>query len=197
MSLLSTTLDTQLRTVAQRLECAVGRNKRARSAIECRMNTDDFLVAASQHLSSVVEVVLPAAQRIPGSRPLARELLVATKRLERALVMLKAKQYGQAQNVGRTWEEVWGQVRDRLDAVSRIEQRVADELADALPPDDLERLTGRLEHAARRAPTRPHPNLPHQGVAGRVVRSVWGRADRLWDELEGRVSHPLSTPEAS
>lgn len=196
MTPLRSTLDIQLRAVTERLDHAASRTGAARSAIECRSSTDDFLVAAAQHLGAVVEVVLPAAQ-VTASRLLARDLLAATRRLERALVALKAKQYGQAQNVGRTWEAVWGQVRARLDSVATIERRLADELLDAVPPKDLDRLAERLELATLRAPTRSHPNLPHRGVAGKVVRSVWGRADRVWDELEGRVIHPLSPPQAS
>lgn len=197
MTNLSTTLDQHLCAVSDRMDSAIGRNKQARSAIECRMNTDDFLVATAQHLGALADVVLPAARRLPDDRVLARDLLIATKRLERALVVLKAKQYGQAQTVRRTWAEVWNRVRQGLDEVATIERRIVDELATSVPPDELDRLSRRLTDVARRSPTRSHPNLPHRGVAGRVVRSVWGRADRVWDELEGRVARPLPPAEAS
>jgi hypothetical protein len=44
--------------------------------------------------------------------------------------------------------------------------------------------------------TRPHPNSPHAGLAGRIARRLWRIADSTWDELEGRglPTQPIEHP---
>jgi hypothetical protein len=50
----------------------------------------------------------------------------------------------------------------------------------------------RLYRGELAAPTRPHPYIPHQGMPGRVARTVARRIDGFWDAAEGRmVPEPL------
>jgi|GEM_PF-4881420 len=195
MPSLQDTIDSHLHTLTARLDRAAGRLPGLRRPGDRRASTDDFLVPAAQHVTAVIQVVLPAAQQhLPHSRGTIREYIVAAKRLERALVVAKAKQYGQAQNIGRGWSEVWRSVRDDLAAVTAAESTLVVQLSEVLSTAEAQLLGDRLAAAARRSPTRPHPHLPHSGFAGWVVRGVWGRADRVWDELEGRVTRPLPAP---
>ncbi|WP_183097953.1 hypothetical protein [Nocardioides pelophilus] len=195
MTTLRDTVDHHLNALTERLDRAAGEVPDRHRPGEGRACTDDFLVAATQHLTAVIQVVLPAAHhRLSDGRDAAREYLLSAKRLERALVVAKAKQYGQAQNVGRAWAEVWRSVRENLAAVTDLERGLVERLAEILTEAETQALGDRLAAAAPRSPTRPHPHLPHRGFAGSVVRGVWGRADRVWDELEGRVTRPLPAP---
>lgn len=195
MPTLHDTIESHLHTLTARLDRAAGRLPGLRRAGDRRASTDDFLIPAAQHITAVIQVVLPAAkQHLPASRGAVREYLVAAKRLERSLVVAKAKQYGQAQNIGRGWSDVWGSVRDDLGALVIAERNLVARLSEVLPAQDAQLLGDRLTAVARRSPTRPHPYLPHGGMAGRLARGVWGRADRVWDELEGRVTRPLPAP---
>jgi len=197
MTTLHDTVENHLDALSTRLNRAAGRAPDLRGPGDSRARTDDFLVAATQHLTAVIQVVLPAVHhRLPDGRRAARDYLASAKRLERALVIAKAKQYGQAQNVGRAWTEVWEAVRDDLLSVTDTERGLVKQLSEVLSEAETQAMGDRLSATARRSPTRPHPHLPHTGVTGRAVRRVWGRADRVWDELEGRVTRPFAAPEA-
>ncbi|MDP3949578.1 hypothetical protein [Microbacterium sp.] len=197
MTTLHQAVEKHIHTNLERLDRAADRSPGVRPIGDRRASVDEFLVATAQHLSAIIQVVLPVVhRRLPESRSLAREYLAAAKRLERALVMTKAKQYGQSQNVGRPWSRVWASVREDLSAVTEMERLIVARLSDVLSDTEAHALGDRIAVATHHAPTRSHPHLPHQGVAGKVVRVVWGRADRVWDEVEGRVTRPLPTPEA-
>jgi hypothetical protein len=194
MTTLHHAVDQHLTALTERLDRASSTLAGDHRAGERRACTDEFLVATAQHVTAMIQVVLPAVhQHLPEGRTAVREYVVSAKRLERALVITKAKQYGQAQNVGRAWSQVWGSVRDDLVAVTDLERRMVDQLSGLLSDIEEHALGNRLAAVARRSPTRPHPHLPHRGVAGRVARGMWGRADRVWDELEGRVTRPLTS----
>lgn len=190
---LANTLDHHLRILSERLDAAVRRTTCGRPGD--RASTDDFLVATAQHLTAVVETITPAVHhRLPDGRRLARDYLRAAKRLEQGLVVAKAKQYGQAQNIGRSWDEVWSRIADDLTGISVLERTLVDRLSQVLSDGEKRHLGDRLALRTAHSPTRPHPHLPHRGVAGRIARRLLGRADRLWDVLEGRSTRPLSAP---
>lgn len=182
-SALSAALDQQLAALDERLAAA--------AACLRRGHTDDFLVATAQQIGAFTEVVVPALHNLPDGRAVAEQFVSASRRLERAMVVAKAKQYGQAQNIGRPWSEVWDAVREQLTAVVAAERAAIETLTPALSEDELTALRARFAAAVRNSPTRPHPALPHRGVAGRATRAVVRRADRVWDQFEGRVTHPL------
>lgn len=192
MTTLIAATNNHLHALAGRLDRATGRTRERRLPGDSRAWTDDFLMASTQHLAALVDVVVPVLRRqVPDGRHAADDLLKAVRRLERSLVIAKAKQYGQAQNVRRQWEQVWARVGEDLRVMAALERETAALLTAALPAEAVSALGDRLIDVAQTAPTRPHPHLPHRGVAGRITRTVWSRADRVWDEFEGRTVHPL------
>lgn len=151
--------------------------------------TDTFLVSTCRHMTAVNTVLLPAARSLlPDGRARAREFTRACRRLERSLAQTKAKLYGSAYAIHRPWAGVWADVRTAFADAVRVEREIVAALGsvtDAATRDDL---AARMYRAELAAPTRPHPYLPHHGLAGRLTRRLWSWADRFWDAAEGRLA---------
>ncbi|MDQ6524833.1 hypothetical protein RB608_14540 [Nocardioides sp. LHD-245] len=149
---------------------------------------DPFLASTSRHVAAVNAVLVPAALRHLGQRHRrARDFARQSRRLEVALVELKAKLYGSTFAVRRPWTSIWEEVERELAGTRDLELRLVDDLAGATSTDERGQLAQRLFRAERRVPTRPHPYLPHRGVPGRLARRVALRVDRFWDTAEGRM----------
>ncbi len=171
---------------------------RMRSAEACRPTrgrprealsaTDPFLASTSRHLAAVNAVLAPAARRhLDHGHRRVHELTQQSRRLELALAQLKAKLYGSAGVVRRPWISVWEETERELAATRALEFSLVTDLRDALTPVQQSQLAERLHRSERRAPTRPHPFLPHRGASGRLARQVARRVDRFWDTAEGRM----------
>lgn len=149
--------------------------------------TDTFLASASRHNAAVHQVLIPAVRhRLPDGAVRARDYVHQSKRLEIALAQVKAKLYGSTYAVRRSWASVWDDVNRESEATWLMEKELSDSLAEQLGPDEPD-LGERLYDAELHAPTRPHPYVPHQGVAGRMARRVALQVDRFWDTTEGRM----------
>lgn len=150
--------------------------------------TDSFLAATSRHVAAAEAVLVPHLRReVPDGEALARDYLAAARRLELTLSLLKARLYGEAHAVHLEWPDLWESVRVRLSDHNRLEDRLVEEVRRHSELPVLEPLAGRLHSAETRAPSRPHPRLPHSGPLSLVARRVWAVADRFWDTAEGRV----------
>lgn len=148
---------------------------------------DTFLATASRHLAAMTSVVVPALRsHVPDGDSRARALVEETRRCEEALNQVKAKLYGATYAARRPWPSIWGDVRREFDVACRLERDAVSELASHPRPGDPD-WGERMYRAEQRAPTRPHPFLPHQGVPGRVARAVVRRVDGFWDTAEGRM----------
>jgi hypothetical protein len=145
---------------------------------------DTFLAVASRHNAGMVDAIAPLAHRLPGGHDLAVDFVHASRRYEEALALVKAKLYGSIYAVRRDWPSIWEDVRREFDTVVDLERRLVEMLLAEPSPEDL---ATRLHHATLRAPTRPHPFIPHQGVPGHVARMVARRIDQFWDTAEGRM----------
>lgn len=145
---------------------------------DARTATDGFCVAAAQHLAGFAEVVLPLADR--SARP---AYVAASKRLEMLLAFAKGRAYGQGQSMRQRWPALWSEVEHDLATTLTLESGIVAEL-----PSDAAATGERLAAAVAHAPTRPHPHLPHTGTTGHVTRAVVAHTDRVWDELQGRVT---------
>jgi len=171
-----------------RLETAIGHHPTLASPREHYPATDTFLASASRHLAAVHAVLVPLSRRrLPDGSHRAHEWSHQSKQLEIALAGTKAKLYGSAYAVTRPWPEIWEEVRGELAATLKLERRLVDDLSDHLDDDEHSELIDRLYRAEQRAPTRPHPYVPHLGVPGKVARGVCRQVDRFWDTTEGRM----------
>lgn len=149
--------------------------------------TDTFLASASRHQAAVLAALVPQVRkRLADGHERSRAFIRQSRRFEVSLAQVKAKLYGSTYAVRRSWDSIWSDVRREFDATWKLEQEMLTELAEHRQDGDPD--FGELLYRAElRAPTRPHPYVPHQGIGGRVARSVALRIDRFWDTTEGRM----------
>lgn len=169
-----------------------------RGARETHRCTDAFLATTSRHLAAVDEVLLPAVRAsVPDGSRLVTEYLSAARDVETDLCLLKARLYGEAHSVRLSWPELLHETERDLSRHNELENALGDTLVESAAgngPDDND-LAMQLYRAELRAPTRPHPHLPHTGRFGRAARRFWAVADRFWDGAQGRmVPEPKRPP---
>jgi hypothetical protein len=171
-----------------RLETAIGHHPTLASPREHYPATDTFLASASRHLASVHAVLIPVVRRrLPDGSHRVHEWAHQCKLLEVALAATKAKLYGSVYAVTRPWAEIWTEVRRELAATLALERQLVADLSEHLDDAEHGELVDRLYRAEQRAPTRPHPYVPHLGIPGRLARGVCRQVDRFWDTTEGRM----------
>ncbi|MET9312227.1 GNAT family N-acetyltransferase [Kribbella sp. NPDC003505] len=151
---------------------------------ERRRVTDQFTAVAAQHAAAVADVLLPAARRLPGDE--AALLLENLKQFEQALRVLKGRAYGDARFLDLSAAETWREARRLLSEHESTAARIVFALERLHDGDGATELARSLAKRQWTSPTRPHPNSPHAGVAGRLAHQLWRIADSTWDELEGR-----------
>jgi hypothetical protein len=150
--------------------------------------TDTFSAVLCQHLAAVDDVLLPRARKeLSDGHAKVHDYVRHARGLEHTLHLLKAKLYGDAAALHWTLEGVWDGVDDWLDDHIAHEQMLVHALAECLTPEEEHHLAAKLTASEERAPTRPHPYTPHTGVLGRIAHRLWARADRFWDDAEGRI----------
>ena len=148
---------------------------------------DLFLAGASKHLHAVDAVLLPAVRsRGEDGSDLVRRYLPTARQLEVVLAHVKAHEFGSAWETHFDWGKVWGDVDSAMAAEWDVERHMAEHLAARSTDEELADLATRLERTEARAPTRPHPYLPHTGPGGGLARGLMRLADSFWDAVEGR-----------
>ncbi|TDW79465.1 GNAT family N-acetyltransferase [Kribbella sp. VKM Ac-2566] len=151
---------------------------------ERRRTTDQFAAVAAQHAAAVADVLLTAARTSSGND--AAVLLHNLKQFEQALRVLKGRAYGDARFLNLSSAETWQQAERLLTEHESTEARIVSGLERLHGADQATDMARTLAQRQWSSPTRPHPNSPHAGVAGRLARQLWRIADSTWDELEGR-----------
>ncbi|GAA1567640.1 MULTISPECIES: GNAT family N-acetyltransferase [Kribbella] len=151
---------------------------------EQRRIMDQFTAVAAQHAAAVADVLLAAARTSAGED--AAVLLGNLKQLEQALRVLKGRAYGDARFLNLSAAKTWQEAERLLTEHESTEARIVSGLEQLHGTDHATDLARTLAQRQWSSPTRPHPNSPHTGVAGRVARQLWRIADSTWDELEGR-----------
>ncbi len=149
-----------------------------------RRITDQFTAVAAQHAAAVADVLLTPARTSPGAD--AAVLLDNLKQFEQALRVLKGRAYGDARFLNLSATETWREAERLLAEHESTETRSCPALSDSMGPTAPQIWPGALAQRQWSSPTRPHPNSPHAGVAGRLAHQLWRIADTTWDELEGR-----------
>ncbi|MGY0386996.1 hypothetical protein ACWZJV_08510 [Nocardioides sp. WG-D5] len=157
---------------------------------------DQFNAGTSRHLHAVDEALLPAVRsECEGGGRLVHDYLPTAKHLEVLLFHVKAHEYGSTWETAHEWPTLWGEVEEALYAQEEKEDELVAHLAEEASDDVLVLVAARLTVAERRAPSRPHPYLPHTGLPGKVVRRVARPVDAIWDKVEGRsVGGPKPLP---
>lgn len=183
-SLTSTVAGAQKFISARLGEVSAGRPTRPRERQE---SVERLAGAVMRHMSAVREVLLAEARR-RVSRQDAAALDHACNELEHDLWNLDARMRGSAQGPRMPWSRLWESVTAQLELVMAQERDIVSRLAELLSPEEADRLVGRVRRAEARAPTRPHPYLPHHGIPGWVMRGVVSRTDPIWDVVTGRVT---------
>ncbi|MDT0200578.1 hypothetical protein [Nocardioides sp. AE5] len=149
---------------------------------------DTFLASTSRHVSAAVEVLHAEVRRlVPDGTVRARALVTRARRLELAMGSAKAKLYGGAQAAHLPWSEVWAGLHRELDAFMALEEELVRDLVARSTALASDQLAERMHRAEVRAPTRPHPYVPHHGPAGWVARRICLQVDHFWDACEGRM----------
>jgi predicted GNAT family acetyltransferase len=151
---------------------------------ERRRMTDQFAAVAAQHSAAVADVLLTAAKTLSGAD--AAVLLGNLKRFEQALRVLKGRAYGDARFLNLSAADTWRAAERLLAEHESTERRIVSGLEQRHGADGATELARALAKRQWSSPTRPHPNSPHTGVAGRLAHQLWRIADSTWDELEGR-----------
>lgn len=176
------------RALSDRLERAIGCQPtwaRPRGPFQA---ADPFLASTSRHVAAVNAALLPVVRhQFADGHHRAREFVRQSKRLELSMAQVKAKLYGSTYAVRRPWGSIWAEVERELTSLQALEVALVADLAPTLDEKRLDALTDRLYRTEHRVPTRPHPYLPHAGIAGRLARGVAVRVDRFWDTAEGRM----------
>lgn len=158
---------------------------------------DAFIATTGRHLAAMDQVLLPLLRRHLGDEDdLVRTYLQRARHLERMLVRLKGRAYGESHTMHLSWPEVCAETREALREHDESQRLVADSLAEALSTEELTDVAEKVFRAEVRAPTRPHPYLPRQGLSGRVARRASAAVDRFWDTAQGRVVPPVIPPPA-
>jgi hypothetical protein len=185
---LSTAAETTYQLLTDRLRAAETDSARSGDPRIHYQHTDMFLATASRRVAAVDAVLVPVAGReLPHAAEVVHELVHRARALERTLATVKAKLYGEAHNVGQQWGELWRDVDQDLAAYLTLEGSLVHALASHLDEARLSELAHELHDRELNAPSRPHPYSPHTGLGGRLARSIWAKADRLWDAAEGRI----------
>ncbi len=185
---LSTTIKATHDVLESRLSHAEGRRPTRDRPRDQYPAVDTFLASASRHLGAVNAVLVPAARKhLPDGDLLAQEFTTLSRTLEYEMAQAKAKLYGSTYAIRRQWPDIWHGLHEAFDAMLEMEERVVASLADVTDVPSRSQLAERIYRAELHAPTRPHPYIPHRGMAGKVARGVALRVDRFWDAAEGRM----------
>ena len=151
---------------------------------ERRRITDQFAAVAAQHAAAVADVLLTASRTSSGED--AAGLLSNLKEFEQALRVLEGREYGDARFLDLGATETWREAERLLAEHESWETRIVSGLERLHGADGAADLARALAKRQWSSPTRPHPNSPHAGIAGRIAHQLWRIADSTWDELEGR-----------
>jgi hypothetical protein len=161
----------------------------------------DAVVWLSAHLAAVARTIRPVASRVLGE-PAAtlRDITRRDVELERMLRIAERRYSGDALAAGLDIERLRVSLLERLETHGETEHARLAALTAVLSGDEERALAESYLDALVKAPTRPHPHLPHHGVVGAIAYRVEAVRDRLLDTMDGRhvplprIPHEHRTP---
>jgi len=152
----------------------------------------DAVAWLSAHLATLTTVVIPVARHALSTEG---TLLTRHQRhvhaVEHDLRRLHGRLSGDSAMAHLSVEHVHADLLEHLRAQRDAQLQVATRLQATLPADAWSELVGRYTRQGLRAPTRPHPHLPHGRIGGPVAQHLTRAADRLLDVLDSRPVHAL------
>lgn len=161
----------------------------------------DAIVWLSAHLAATARTIRPiAARRLSESAAAVREVTRRDVELERMLRIAERRHSGDALAAGLDSGRLRDSLMERLAAHADTEHQRLAALSQVLSGDEERSLAESYLDALVKAPTRPHPHLPHDGVVGAIAFRVEAVRDRLLDTMDGRhvplprVPHEPRTP---
>lgn len=148
------------------------------------------------HLGAVARVLHPSvAHRLPDGASRLRVLADADRQLQRALWRLDRRLTGDVHLAAGQVRTLEAAVAAALHEHVRHEAVVVDALVPLLTAPEQDELAGRLAHAVKHAPTRPHPDAPARGPMAGIAYRVDRTADRVRDLLDSRdIPSPHDVP---
>src|SRR3954451_9727743 len=145
------------------------------------------VVWLSAHLAAVGLAITPAATRRLGeTAAVRREGHRRDLELERMLRIAERCHSGDVLASGIDGERLRTSILSRLDAHAEIEHARLTALADLLDDEEQRALAEAYLDALKKAPTRPHPHLPHRGLSGAIAFRSNALRDRVLDTIDSR-----------
>jgi hypothetical protein len=149
--------------------------------------TLDAVVWLSAHLAATARTIRPVASRVLGEpAAVLREITRRDIELERMLRIAERRHSGDALAAGLDAERLRVSLLERLEAHAETEHTRLSALSDVLSTAEERALAESYLDALVKAPTRPHPHVPHHGVVGAIAFHVEAVRDRLLDTMDGR-----------
>jgi hypothetical protein len=156
---------------------------------------DGFVSCASQHLHAVDQVVVARARR---SEIDVAGFCRAEHQLAVCLEHVRGLEHGSVYERDVTWEEMWGEVGEALDAYRPEEEQLVEAVSASLSAEELTEVGREFAAVERTAPARPHPHLPRRGPLAGVARRVARWSDAFWDTVDNRYTPSATTsPESN
>ena len=147
----------------------------------------DAVVWLSAHLAAVARTIAPVAtRRLSEPAVTLREGHRRDLELERMLRIAERRHSGDVLASGLDADRLRAAIATRLDAHAEIEHARLAALAGVLDEQEQRDLAETYLDALVKAPTRPHPHLPHHGITGAIAFRVDAVRDRLLDTMDGR-----------
>lgn len=142
----------------------------------------DAVAWLSAHVAAMQRSVHGSARR---SHTLA-EVRAADRGLETVLRRVEQHFAGDALAAQFGEQQLDGALRHAFRLHCRTEKALLDELIETLPREQMAALAAAYADALRRAPTRPHPHVPHNGILGAVAFRLDAWRDKVMDTMDGR-----------
>jgi hypothetical protein len=141
-------------------------------------------VAEEPHLYPAVR------ERLERGDAIADQEILDHQRIERTLKQLERLEVPNTE-FNRLVDDLVSDVRAHVAAEERV---LFPALADACSPQELDELGAQVRRVKDRAPTRPHPAVPHTPPANRLLVPALGLVDRVRDRASRRGRPPGSSP---
>lgn len=156
-----------------------------RKARDLQGRADAMLIDLTRHVNAVHAVAVDELRAV-GEEDTANALRDACHEIEQAMVWVKARLYGSSTMVHCSFANLVNDLELKVKALVDLEKIALAELRQHHDHAQLLRIGLRLLRIEAKAPTRPHPHLPHQGRMGSISRAIVSRTDRIWNTFEAR-----------